>query len=121
MSRCVFLAVVFALTRFASAADLLLLDKSNAIRRYDENGNFVGTNGSVYDPGGFDRAPDGTLYVGSFGLAQLNKLDASGSNLLKANMFRRPQKVRLGPDGNLYVGVTDLFIRRVNPATLAEI
>ena len=78
MSRCVFLAVVFALTRFASAADLLLLDKSNAIRRYDENGNFVGTNGSVYDPGGFDRAPDGTLYVGSFGLAQLNKLDASG-------------------------------------------
>src|SRR5688500_8113779 len=103
-----FLIVIASLALAAPlwATDLLVIDNGNQIRRYDASGAFAGTNGNVFNAGGFDRAADGTLYVGSFGFAQLNRLDAAGNNQLTVNMWPRPQKVRLGPDGMLYVGIT---------------
>lgn len=120
MVRLTLLFSVLGLVNVASAEDLLVLTwtDNNQIRRYDASGAFVGGIGNVFRPGGFDRAADGTFYVGSFGFAKLYKLDASGNKQLEVDMFPRPQKMRLGPDGNLYVGVTDQFIRRVNPSTL---
>jgi sugar lactone lactonase YvrE len=121
MSRWRFAVIVLALATVASAADLLVLSKNNEIRRYDPSGNFVGTNGSVYDPGGFDKAADGTIYVGSFGFAQLNKLDAAGNVLKTTDYFPRPEKVRLGNDGFVYLNKTDQSIVRVDPSTLGAL
>ena len=101
MFRFAVLAAILGLAVRASAAELLVLSGNNQIRRYDASGAFVGTIGNVYDPGGFDRAADGTFYVGSFGFSQLNKFDAAGNNQVTVNLFPRPQKVRLGPDGLL--------------------
>jgi len=121
MFRFIVLVTSLALAAPLWAADLLVIDGGNQILRYDASGAFAGTNGSVFNPGGFDRAADGTLYVGSFGFAQLNKLDAAGNNQLTVNVMPRPQKVRLGPDGNLYVSMTDQSIRRINPSNLSQI
>jgi streptogramin lyase len=112
-----FLAFV-GLVSPAVADDLLILSGSNQIRRYDETGAFVGTNGNVFRSQGFDRAADGTLYVGSHGFAQLLKIDPAGNTVLTEDIVPRPQKVRLGSDGMLYVNITDQSIQRVNPATL---
>jgi sugar lactone lactonase YvrE len=116
---------LFLLLAFVSPVfgdDLLILSGGgNQFRRYDETGAFVGTNGDVFRSQGFDRAADGTLYVGSHGAAQLLKLDAAGNVLLAEDIFPRPQRVRVGPDGLLYVNITDQSILRVNPTTLLPI
>src|SRR5688572_26812583 len=121
------IAALVALLGFVSPVahvlgdDLLIVGGSNQIRRYDDTGTFVGTSSDVFRSQGFDRAPDGTLYVGSHGFAQLLKIDAAGNIVLAQDTFPRPVKVRLGQDGMLYVNLTDQSIQRINPTTLLPI
>jgi glucose/arabinose dehydrogenase len=106
----------------AQAAVLVSSRFSNAVKEYDEQGNFIrdlvpSGSGGLYDGDGLAIGPDGNLYVANFLGGNVLRYNGKTGEFIDVFVpggtgaagtpnqlgLRRPTTVTFGPDGNLYV------------------